>query len=48
MVGRMSNLYGPGQNLKKVQGLISQMCLRVLTRQPLVLYVPLDTIRDYL
>jgi UDP-glucose 4-epimerase len=48
MIGRLSNLYGPGQNLNKVQGLISQMCLRVLTRQPLVLYVPLDTIRDYL
>jgi UDP-glucose 4-epimerase len=48
IIGRLSNLYGPGQNLNKVQGLISQMCLRVITRQPLVLYVPLDTIRDYL
>jgi UDP-glucose 4-epimerase len=44
----LSNLYGPGQNLSKAQGLITQMCLRVVARQPLVLYVPLDTIRDYL
>ena len=48
LVGRLSNLYGPGQKLSKAQGLISQMCLRVVARQALVLYVPLDTIRDYL
>ncbi len=48
LIGRLSNLYGPGQNLSKAQGLITQMCLRVVARQPLVLYVPLDTIRDYL
>ena len=48
LVGRLSNLYGPGQNLSKSQGLITQVCLRVLNRQPLILYVPLDTIRDYL
>ena len=47
-VGRLSNLYGPGQKLSKPQGLISQMCLRIVARQALVLYVPLDTIRDYL
>jgi UDP-glucose 4-epimerase len=48
LTGRISNLYGPGQNFLKSQGLITQVCLRTLTRQPLVLYVPLDTIRDYL
>jgi UDP-glucose 4-epimerase len=47
-IGRLSNLYGPGQNLVKGQGLISQICLRMMSRQPLFLYVPLDTIRDYL
>ena len=47
-IGRLSNLYGPGQNLQKGQGLISQICLRLLAREPLALYVPLDTIRDYL
>ncbi len=48
LIGRLSNLYGPGQKLSKRQGLITQVCLRVLSRQPIVLYVPLDTIRDYL
>ncbi len=47
-IGRLTNLYGPGQKLSKRQGLITQVCLRVLSRQPVVLYVPLDTIRDYL
>lgn len=48
LIGRLSNLYGPGQDLSKGQGLITQVCLRILARQPLPLYVPLDTIRDYL
>ena len=48
LVGRMSNLYGPGQDLSKNQGLITQICRRTIARQPLILYVPLDTIRDYL
>jgi UDP-glucose 4-epimerase len=48
LVGRLSNLYGPGQNLAKSQGLITRVCVQVLSRQPLTLYVPLDTIRDYL
>jgi len=48
LIGRISNLYGPGQNLVKDQGLITQVCRRMLVRQPFSLYVPLDTIRDYL
>jgi len=48
LVGRISNLYGPGQNYQKSQGLITQVLLRVIARQPLRLYVPLDTTRDYL
>ena len=48
LVGRLANLYGPGQNLEKPQGLVSQLCLAQLTRQPLTVYVPLDTMRDYL
>jgi UDP-glucose 4-epimerase len=48
LVGRIANLYGPGQNLGKGQGLISQMCKAHLTGQPLSIYVPLDTVRDYL
>jgi UDP-glucose 4-epimerase len=48
LVGRISNLYGPGQNLGKAQGLISQICRTHLTGQPLSIYVSLDTLRDYL
>jgi UDP-glucose 4-epimerase len=48
MVGRISNLYGPGQNLDKPQGLVSQLCKAHATGKPLSLYVPLDTMRDYI
>ena len=48
LIGRIANLYGPGQNLFKGQGLISQLCLAQVTRQPAVVYVSLDTLRDYL
>ena len=46
-IGRISNLYGPGQDLRKPQGLVSQLCLTHLSRQPLTIYVSLDSIRDY-
>ncbi len=48
VVGRLSNLFGPGQKLEKPQGLIGQLCLAAASRRPLNLYVPMDTIRDYL
>ncbi len=48
LVGRLSNLYGPGQDIGKGQGLISQLCRAQLTRQPMSIYVSLDTMRDYL
>lgn len=48
LIGRIANLYGPGQNLAKPQGLVSQICLTHLSGQPLSLYVPMDTMRDYL
>ena len=46
-IGRIANLYGPGQNLGKPQGLVSQLCLTHLSRQPLGVYVTLDSLRDY-
>lgn len=46
-IGRISNLYGPGQNLSKLQGLISLLARAAVTRQPVNIFVPLDTIRDY-
>jgi len=48
LIGRIANIYGPGQNLAKAQGLISQICRSHLTGQPLSIYVSLDTLRDYL
>lgn len=47
LVGRIANLYGPGQDLSKPQGLISQICLTHVTGRPLTVYVPLDTMRHY-
>lgn len=48
LVGRISNLYGPGQNLAKDQGLVSRLIRSYLLRQPIGIYVSLDTIRDYI
>ena len=48
LLGRFSNLYGPGQNVDKPQGLITQLLRSYLTGQPVSLYVSLDTLRDYL
>lgn len=48
LIGRISNLYGPGQNLAKPQGLISQICANYVRRRPTPIWVSLDTIRDYL
>lgn len=48
LLGRLSNLYGPGQDLAKGQGLVSLLCRAAVTGKPLDIYVPLDTIRDYL
>ena len=47
-VGRVANLYGPGQDISKPQGLISQLIKAHLFREPLSIYVPLDTARDYI
>jgi UDP-glucose 4-epimerase len=48
VIGRLSNLYGPGQNLDKLQGLISRLALSAVTQQPTNIFVPLDTLRDYI
>jgi len=48
MIARISNLYGPGQNLGKLQGLISHLARAAITRQPVNVFVPLDTTRDYI
>jgi len=48
LVGRLSNLYGPGQALAKPQGLVSHLTRALILGRPAHVFVPLDTIRDYL
>lgn len=45
--GRVANLYGPGQDTTKLQGLISRLCLASITRETMTVFVPLDTLRDF-
>lgn len=47
-VGRITNLYGPAQDLTKGQGLLSTIVASHLTGRPATIYVSLDTLRDYL
>lgn len=48
LVGRIANLYGPGQDVRKQQGLISMLCHALVNRGQVSVYVSLDTLRDYL
>jgi UDP-glucose 4-epimerase len=47
LVARVTNLYGPGQDLAKAQGLISILTRAHVAGVPASIYVPLDTLRDY-
>lgn len=46
--GRIANLYGPGQRLDKMQGLISHLARAQITPSTVSIYVSLDTMRDYI
>lgn len=48
LIGRIANLYGPGQALEKQQGIVSQLCKSSLLGQPISMFVSLDTRRDYI
>jgi len=48
VVGRIANLYGPGANLDKPQGLVSQLAAAHVDGRPSSIYVPFTTTRDYL
>lgn len=48
LVARFSTLYGPGQAQGKRQGLLSHIARCALRHQPVEIFVPLDTSRDYL
>jgi UDP-glucose 4-epimerase len=47
-IGRITNLYGPGQDMGKGQGLISVITDSYVSGKPVSLYVSLDTLRDYI
>jgi UDP-glucose 4-epimerase len=48
LVARVSNVYGTAQRLDKPQGLISHMSRCLIHNAPIHIFVPLDTIRDYI
>lgn len=45
-ISRLTNLYGPWSGPR--QGLINRMCTAAATREALHIYVPLNTVRDYI
>lgn len=47
-IGRVANAYGPGQDLYKQQGLITQLGLSALLNRPATIFAPLPTLRDYI
>ncbi|WP_124054150.1 NAD-dependent epimerase/dehydratase family protein [Arcanobacterium ihumii] len=47
-IGRIANLYGPGQDISKPQGLVSQLCLSYHKGTFNKIFVSLDTLRDYI
>lgn len=45
---RISNVYGPGQNLSKSQGLMAKLAISSVTKVPVNIFVPLSTTRNYI
>lgn len=48
LLARISTLYGPGQAKGKKQGLLAHIARCLVRNQPVHIYVPFDTIRDYI
>jgi len=48
LLARISTLYGPGQAKGKRQGLLAHIARCLLRNQSVHIYVPFDTIRDYI
>lgn len=46
-VFRISNLYGPRRNASKTQGLVHHLVRAAIRHDPVTIFVPLGTIRDY-
>jgi UDP-glucose 4-epimerase len=47
-IARISTLYGPGQHAGKRQGLLTHIARSIVRNDPVQIYVPYDTIRDYI
>jgi UDP-glucose 4-epimerase len=47
-IGRLANVYGPGQDLTKLQGLVTQLSLSALLGRSATVFAPLSTLRDYI
>jgi UDP-glucose 4-epimerase len=47
LIARISTLYGSGQATGKKQGLLAHMARSIVRNQPVQVFVPYDTIRDY-
>lgn len=48
LLARISTLYGAGQSFGKPQGLLTHMARSIVSNKPIGIYVPIDTIRDYI
>ncbi len=48
VIVRLSTVYGPGQSHGKQQGLLANIARRMIANQPIQIYVPFDTVRDYI
>ena len=48
LIARISSIYGSGQSSDKKQGLLTHIARCILRNQPIQIYVPYDTIRDYI
>ncbi len=48
LIARFSTIYGPGQSFHKRQGLLTHIARSTLKKEPVEIFVPLDTLRDYI
>ena len=48
VIARLSTIYGPGQSAGKKQGLLTHVARCIIGNRPIHIYVPFDTIRDYI
>jgi UDP-glucose 4-epimerase len=48
LFARISTLYGSGQAFGKRQGLFAEIARHILRNKPIQIFVPFDTIRDYI